>query len=151
MGKIKRIMVHCTGELDNARRNRKYYRHWFFDVKKWKHFGYHIVVYQDGRWEELQPMPDVEKEGCVITDRTRANGCNGANDFTLHIAYVGGIDHKTGREVDTRTEAQRQTLRSLVALMKRTYKVTEVIGHRDWPGVRKSCPCFDAKTTYRNA
>lgn len=151
MGKIQRIMIHCTGEHDNAKRNREYYRHFFFDVKKWKHYGYHIVVYQDGRWEELQPMPDVSKEGCVITDRTRANGCKGANDFTLHVAYVGGIDHASGRECDTRSQAQKQTLWSLVALMKRTYKVTEVIGHRDWPGVRKSCPCFDAKTTYRNA
>ena len=151
MGKIQRIIVHCTAEPDNAKRNREYYRHWFFDVRRWRHFGYHIIVYQDGRWEELQAMPVAGRDGGVITDTTTANGCAGANDTSLHIAYVGGIDHVTGRECDTRTQAQKQTLWSLLALMKKTYHVTDVIGHRDWPGVKKSCPCFDAKSTYRNA
>lgn len=151
MGKIQRIMVHCTEEPDNAKRNREYYRHWFFDVRRWKHFGYHIVVYQDGRWEELQAMPVAGCDGGVITDTTTANGCKDANDTSLHIAYVGGIDHVTKCKCDTRTQAQKQTLWSLIALMKKTYHVTEVIGHRDWPGVKKSCPCFDAIETYRNA
>ena len=96
-------------------------------------------------------MPVAGRDGGVITDTTTANGCAGANDTSLHIAYVGGIDHVTGRECDTRTQAQKQTLWSLIALMKKTYHVTDVIGHRDWPGVKKSCPCFDAKSTYRNA
>lgn len=151
MGKIQRIIVHCTGEPDNAKRDKAYYRHWFFDCKKWKHFGYHAVVYQDGTWETLQPRPDPLKDGNKITDATKAVGCTGANETSLHIAYVGGIDHVTKKEVDTRTQAQKQTLWSLIALWKREYHITEVIGHHDWPGVKKSCPCFDAKKTYRNA
>lgn len=151
MAKIQRIIVHCTGEPDNARRNGAYYRHFFFDVKKWKHYGYHAVVYQDGRWEQLQAMPEATPNGGVITDATTANGCKGANSSSLHIAYVGGIDHVSLRECDTRTQAQKQTLWSLIVLWKRAYKVTEVIGHHDWPGVKKACPCFDAKKTYAHA
>ena len=151
MAKIQRIIVHCTGEPDNAKRNKEYYRRWFFEVKGWKHFGYHAVVYQDGTWERLQPLPDPVRDGAVITDATTANGCKGANATSIHVAYVGGINHTSGRECDTRTQAQKQTLWSLIALWKKAYGIAEVIGHRDWPGVKKSCPCFDAKKTYLNA
>lgn len=151
MSKVVRIVVHCTGEPDNARRNKEYYRHWFFDTLKWRHFGYHIIVYQDGTWEELQPLPEVQADGGYIDDAHMACGQPGTNHDSIHIAYVGGIDHATRREVDTRTEQQKQTLWSLIVLLKKQYKVNEVIGHRDWPGVRKSCPCFDAKKCYQNA
>ena len=151
MSKIVRIVVHCTGEPDNVRRNREYYRHWFFDVKKWKHFCYHAVVYQNGTWELLQPLPDPIKDKGIITNATMACGQPGTNNDSIHVAYVGGIDHATGIEVDTRTQAQKQTLWALIAMWKQEYWITEVIGHRDWPGVKKSCPCFDAKKTYANA
>lgn len=151
MSKIVRIVVHCTGEPDNARRNKEYYQHWFFNCLHWRHYGYHAVVYQDGTWERLQPLPEAVNGHGVITDATKACGQPGTNENSIHVAYVGGIDHATNRAVDTRTEAQKKTLWSLVAMWKKEYNVTEVIGHRDWPGVNKACPCFDAKTTYRNA
>ena len=119
MAKIRRIIVHCTGEPDNARRNYDYYKHWFFDVRRWKHFGYHAVVYQDGTWQQLQPLPSPIKDGGVISDATMANGCVGTNADSIHVAYVGGIDHISGRECDTRTQAQKQTLWSLIAMWKR--------------------------------
>lgn len=151
MAKIKRIVVHCTGEPDNVKRNKESYRHWFFDVKGWRHFGYHAVVYQNGTWESLQPLPDPIKEGGNITDATLACGQPGTNNDSIHVAYVGGIDHASGKYKDTRTDAQKQTLWALIAMWKEQYKISEVIGHRDWPGVNKACPCFDAKKTYANA
>ena len=148
MAKVKRIMIHCTDEPDNVKRNRAYWEHWFFKVKGWKHFGYHAVVYQDGRWEELQPMPDPISDSGIITNATMANGCKGANSDTIHIAYVGGIDHVTKRRGDTRTIEQKKTLAALVGWLSEAYGIKEVIGHRDWPGVTKTCPNFDAKKTY---
>lgn len=150
MAKIKRIVVHCTGEPNTSKRNSEYYRHWFFDVKKWKHYGYHVVVYQDGSHDHLQPLPSPLTEGSIITDATMACGQPGTNHDSIHVAYVGGIDAKSRAEVDTRTPQQIATLRSLIAGWKKAYCVTEVIGHRDWPGVRKSCPCFDARKEYAN-
>lgn len=150
MGKVKRIMIHCTGEPDNATRNRAYYTHWFFDVQGWHHFGYHVIVYQNGSYNILQPIPKQTTTGGVIDDSTMANGCKGANMETVHIAYVGGIDHTTGKPADTRTLAQKDCLLKLVQLLKQFYKIKEVIGHHDWPGVTKACPCFDAKKEYAN-
>lgn len=151
MSKVKRIVVHCTGEYPDSRRNYEYYRHWFFDVKKWKHFGYHVVVYQDGTWQTLQQWPVLTSDGGMINDASMACGAKGFNSDSLHIAYVGGILRPDGRPADTRTDAQKQTLWSLIALWKKNYKVTEVVGHSQLPTVKKACPCFDAKKTYSNA
>lgn len=144
-------MVHCTGEPDNAKRNKDYYRHWFFKICNWSHYGYHYVVYQNGLFDELQPHPRPINNTGYITNETRANGCKGSNESTIHVAYVGGIDHMTNKPADTRTQSQKETLFSLISKLKKDYNVTEVIGHQDWPNVRKSCPCFDAKKTYANA
>lgn len=151
MAKIKRIVVHCTTEPSNARRNREYYHHYFFEVKKWKHYGYHAIVYQDGTWEVLQPLPVVTADGGRITDATTANGAAGYNSDSLHIAYVGGLLPSGLLARDTRTDEQKKTLWAVIACWKKDYKVTEVVGHSQLPGVKKACPCFDAKTVYRNA
>lgn len=151
MSKAIRIVVHCTAEPANARRNKEYYRHYFFDVKKWKHFGYHAVVYQDGRWEQLQPLPEATPNGGNIDNSTMACGAAGYNDNSLHIAYVGGLDRFTNKPADTRTVEQKKTLWALIACWKKAYKITDIVGHNQLKGVTKACPCFDAKQTYRNA
>lgn len=150
MGKIKKIVVHCTGEPANAKRNKEYYRKFFFEVQGWKHFGYHAIVYQDGTWERLQPWPKPTAEGGNITNETLANGAQGHNWDSLHVAYVGGIDPITKKPTDTRTQEQKKTLRAIIAVWKIDYKIDVVVGHRDLPGVKKVCPCFDAIKTYKN-
>ena len=151
MSKVKRIVVHCTGEYPDSRRNYDYYKHWFFDVKKWKHYGYHAVVFQDGTWCVLQPWPEVKKDGGYITNDTTANGAAGYNSDSMHIAYVGGLLPGSLKAADTRTEEQKKTLWAVIACWKRDYQVTEVVGHYQMPGVKKACPCFDARKTYTNA
>lgn len=150
MGKIKKIVVHCTGEPANAKRNKEYYRKFFFEVQGWKHFGYHAIVYQDGTWERLQPRPIATEDGGFITYDTLANGAQGHNWDSLHIAYVGGIDPVTKKPSDTRTQEQKKTLRAIIGVWKIDYKIDIVVGHRDLPGVKKACPCFDAIKTYKN-
>lgn len=150
MAKAKRIMIHCTSEPANVPRSKEYYRHLFFDIYKWSHWGYHAIVYQDGTWQRLQPLPTPVDGHVYLSNATIANGCLGANGDTIHIAYVGGIPNDGRRFADTRTPAQKKTLHDLVKIWKSIYGVTEVIGHRDWPGVKKACPCFDAKKEYSN-
>ena len=79
-----------------------------------------------------------------------ANGCKGANLDSLHVAYIGGLDPLTRVDKDTRTEAQKAALLQTIKQWKQLFGITEVIGHRDWPGVKKSCPCFDARKEYAN-
>lgn len=150
MSRIQRIVVHCTAEPANAVRDRDYYEHLFFEVYKWKHWGYHVIVYQDGTWEILQPLPKEQPWGGFIDDSTRANGAEGYNFNSLHIAYVGGLATESYRPSDTRTKQQRETLRVLITKWKYQYKVNEVVGHSQLPGVKKACPCFDARKEYEN-
>lgn len=150
MAKIKRIMVHCTEEPANAERSKKYYTWWFFECKHWKHYGYHRVIYQDGSFDDLQPIPAGLKDFGYISDKTLANGCSGANSDTLHVAYVGGLEPITIIHKDTRTHEQKDTLLKTIQEWKQLFGISEVIGHRDWPGVKKSCPCFDAKKEYED-
>lgn len=150
MAKIKRIVVHCTAEPSNAKRSFEYYRHLFFDVYHWTHWGYHCIVYQDGTWEMLQPWPAAREDGGYIDSSTRANGATGYNNDSLHIAYVGGIDPVTKKHIDTRTRYQKATLACIITKWKHDYIINEVLGHNQLPHVRKACPCFDAKKEYEN-
>lgn len=149
MAKPIRIVVHCTGEPAESVRSREYYRHLFFDVYKWHHWGYHCLVYQDGTWEHLQPLPKVMPNGANIDYNTKANGAKGYNNDSLHIAYVGGLNQYSFRPADTRTPEQKATLRVLIAEWKRIYGIKTVLGHCDLDGVTKFCPCFNAEIEYR--
>ena len=151
MARAIRIVVHCTATRAGDRLSREALRHLFFEVNGWKHWGYHAVVHANGSWEVLQPLPEATSNGAMINNNTTANGAAGYNRDSLHIAYVGGLDRATGKPADTRTAEQKKTLWAVIACWTRDYKITEVVGHRDLPGVHKACPCFDAKSTYRNA
>lgn len=150
MNKVQRIVVHCTSDPANAVRSYEYFRHLFFDIYKWKHFGYHAVVYQNGDWERLQAWPAARVDGGFIDNLTMANGAKGYNADSLHVAYVGGLNPTTLEPTDTRTQAQKETLRVLIATWLHRYNITEVVGHRDLLGVHKACPCFDARKEYEN-
>lgn len=150
MAKVKRIIVHCTGEPSTVSRDVNYYKNLFFNVRKWKHFGYHAIVFQNGICATLQPWPQLTPSGGFIDNSTMANGAAGYNSDSLHIAYVGGIDPVTNKPTDTRTPQQKAALTTIIIQWKSLYKVMMVIGHHDLPGVSKACPCFNAIEEYRN-
>ena len=56
--------------------------------------------------------------------------------------YEGGLDEK-GRPADTRTEAQKAAILFLLKDLKNDYPNAKVVGHRDFPNVKKECPCLD--------
>lgn len=150
MAKVNRIVIHCTADPEDAKRNREYFRKLFFENYRWTHWGYHVIVYQNGEWEVLQQLPKQTVYGGFIDAGSLAFGARGYNGDSLHIAYVGGLSTSSFRFADTRTLQQRETLRMLVSKYKQLYKINEVVGHRDLPGVRKQCPCFDARKEYEN-
>ncbi|MBT9636111.1 N-acetylmuramoyl-L-alanine amidase [Segatella copri] len=66
------------------------------------------------------------------------------NAHSIGICYEGGLDEK-GKPADTRTPAQKASLEDLLYSLVLDYPDAEILGHRDLPWVRKSCPCFDVK------
>ncbi|MBR1447284.1 MAG: N-acetylmuramoyl-L-alanine amidase, partial [Prevotella sp.] len=65
---------------------------------------------------------------------------------SLGICYEGGLDIR-GRPADTRTEAQRASLRRLLEDLHRAYPRALIVGHHDL-NPQKACPCYPVVTEY---
>ena len=128
MRDIKYIVVHCTA--GSQRQTVEGLLDYFRRVRKWNNPGYHYVVTAEGKVVQLL---DVEK---------MSNGVRGYNNVSINVAWMGGID-KYGRSVDNRTDDQRLSLKGLVKMLMERFPGAKLMGHRDFPGVAKDCPCFE--------
>ena len=142
---IDTIMIHCTAtpprrevsvaELDRWHKAERFEPYVKPDGTK-VYAGYHLLVHLDGSYERIRP-DDQRGQHCPQQDM---------NNRAVAICYVGGVDINN-KPCDTRTDAQKQTLLSLVRTMKARYPNAQVIGHRDI--APKACPSFNAKYEYR--
>lgn len=141
--RIDYIVVHCTATPEGQERTVDQIR---AEHKKqgWSDIGYHYVVTLDGKVHEGR---DVDIAGSHVA---------GHNAHSIGVVYVGGLENnpkKTYAQLkakDTRTNAQKASLLSLLMDLRRLYSKAIIQGHRDFPGVKKDCPSFDAKMAYRN-
>lgn len=133
MRNITHLVVHCTAtpQTTTIESIQRYWR----ENLKWNNPGYHYIVLPDGQYRALQ---DIVKP---------SNGVAGHNSTSINLSYIGGID-ANGKAFDNRTEPQKITLRLLLRQLKARFPKAEICGHRDFPGVRKDCPSFDAKLEY---
>jgi len=140
MRRIDYIVIHCTATPQTTKIQS--IRNYWKNVLKWRNVGYHFIVEANGNVTQLSDIVNP------------TNGVAGFNTRSIHISYIGGVD-KDGKPVDNRTDAQKQALidtikkvRNEIALKQRFFPVIQ--GHTDFPGVSKSCPCFDAKEEYKD-
>lgn len=126
--KVTYLAVHCTASQPEAK-VASIVKHW--KSLGWKKPGYHILIAADGSYTVLSDFNDP------------TNGVLNYNHNTIHISYIGGIN-KAGKPFDSRTDAQKKTLKYIVGKVSSKYKL-EVKGHRDFEGVRKACPSFEIK------
>lgn len=133
---IKYIVVHCTATpttttLESIKRYWKEQRGWG-DTP-----GYHYFIKRDGTIVQL------------LDEKKSSYGVYKHNSECISIAYVGGID-KDGKPVDNRSDAQKHAMFDIIVRLTEKYPKAEVLGHRDFPGVKKACPCFDVKEWLKN-
>ncbi len=135
MRTINYIAVHCTATQPDAKVEniQRYWR----DNLGWKSPGYHFIIKADGTIVQLLPIDQV------------SNGVAGWNSQIINVCYIGGID-KDGKPKDTRTDAQKVALLCKLRELKQQFPKAKIQGHRDFPGVKKACPSFDAKKEYEN-
>lgn len=146
MRKITLLVVHCTATrctssltpegLEAEHRRRGFAR-----------CGYHYYIRQNG---DIIPMRPIEQTGAHVL---------GFNAHSVGIAYEGGLD-ASGKPADTRTDAQRAALVSLLTQLHEHYPDARICGHRDLsPDLNgngriepseyiKACPCFNAAEEY---
>ena len=134
MRKINYIAVHCTATAQNATIEtlQKYWR----ENLGWIAPGYHHIVTADGEVVKLLEHGNV------------SNGVHGYNAHTINVCYFGGVD-SLNKPIDNRTPKQRKALLVILRQLKEQYPDAIIQGHKDFPNVAKACPCFDAKTEYK--
>ena len=90
--------------------------------------GYHFVIRRNGAIEAGRP------------EWLTGAHCQGHNAHSIGICYEGGLDIR-GQPADTRTEAQRQSMRRLLETLHRDYPQAVIVGHHDL-NPQKACPCI---------
>ena len=144
MRDIDLAVWHCSATKEGE----FFYAH---DIDEWhkkrgfRKIGYHIVVLTNGK---IQYGREIWETGAHA---------QGYNHNSIGICYVGGLDLK-GKPKDTRTSAQRATMKQLKEYLDYFYPGIKHVGHRDLSvdlngdGVitpnewMKACPCFDVKS-----
>lgn len=141
--KITEIIIHCSATPEGKDYTVEDVRKWHLQ-QGWSDIGYHYVIYRDGT---IANGRDVDLVGAH---------CNkgGHNQHSIGVCYIGGVENKAGvaaprqKAKDTRTEAQKMSLLSLLLDLKKLYPDAQIYGHRDFDS-GKDCPSFDARKEYK--
>ena len=132
---IKEIIIHCSATPEGKNFT-------VADIKKWhlargfSDIGYHYVIYLDG---SINKGRDESKVGAH---------CEGHNSNSIGVCYIGGLTIDGIKPKDTRTEAQKKSLISLLKELKCKYPQAKIYPHYKY--ANKACPCFDAEKEYKS-
>ena len=150
--RIDYIVIHCTATPEGQTRTVEQIRAQH-KAQGWGDIGYHYVVTLDGK---VHLGRDADLAGAHVS---------GHNQNSIGVVYVGGLENKPVpynklKAKDTRTDAQKAALLSLLLSLRKLYPYAKIVGHRDFSPDRngngtiepceriKECPSFDAKAEY---
>lgn len=152
---IDAIIIHCSatraGQDLRAKDIDRMHKQRGFDQ-----IGYNFVINLDGTVEHGRPLS-------IAGAHCNTKGFSGSsyNRHSVGVCYIGGLD-VNGKPADTRTGAQKDALRDLVAKLCKEYPILEILGHRDTsPDLNgsgeiepyewiKVCPCFEVRDEFSN-
>ena len=155
MNKIDSIIIHCSATRAGQDFRAKDIDH-IHKQRGFAQIGYNFIIDLDGTVENGRPL-SIDGAHC----NTKGFSEVSYNKHSIGICYIGGLDI-TGQPADTRTEAQKNALRDLVAKLCKEYDIVELLGHRDTsPDLNgngevepaeyiKACPCFDVRSEFSN-
>lgn len=131
MRPITHLVVHCSATPEGRDIGARTIRQWHLD-KGWSDIGYHFVIRLNGVIEmgRAIAIPGAHVEG--------------HNAKTIGICMVGGCDAAM-KPKNTFTPPQFKALHSLLRDLHHSYPNALILGHRDFPGVKKACPSFDTR------
>ena len=128
MRSITLILIHCSAvkpdQLSSVAQIDSWHRERGFKFG----VGYHYVIRRDGSIEAGRPEWMVGAH------------CVNHNKYSIGVCYEGGLDAR-GQPADTRTAAQKATLRQLLTDLHRRYPRAVIVGHHDL-NPQKECPCI---------
>ena len=130
LGLVKFLTIHCAATPEGRHVTHEQITQW--DKAKFGQTSYHWVVELDGSMHR------------TLRDDQLGAHVGRANTGNIGICYIGGVDKKLNPK-DTRTDAQKKSLLTLIRTYKERYPGIVIRGHRDWPGTKKACPSFDVQ------
>ena len=125
---ITLIVIHCSAVKPDQLSSVAQIDSWHRDRGFKFGVGYHYVIRRDGTIEAGRP------EWLVGAH------CVNHNKYSIGVCYEGGLDAR-GQPADTRTAAQKATLRNLLTDLHRRYPRAVIVGHHDL-NPQKDCPCI---------
>ena len=134
MRTITLLILHCSAVRPDQQSSVAQINTWHRQRGFHLGIGYHYVVRRDGSVETGRPEYLIGAH------------CLNHNAHSIGICYEGGLDIR-GQPADTRTEAQKASLRTLLEDLHRRYPKALIVGHRDLSHDR-DCPCFDTVKEY---
>ena len=130
---LEEIIVHCSATKAKSDIGAREIREWHMRDNNWSDIGYHFVIRRDGTLEIGRPISYVGSHAF------------GHNRQSIGICLVGGVDENLKPESNF-TFRQFSCLHQTVNNLIITYpSITKALGHKDLPGVRKECPCFNVQ------
>lgn len=143
MARIKYLIIHCTAtpvgrEVSSAELRRWHTSPVSAGGRGWKQVGYTDMIHLDGTVERLVD----NNEDANVDPWEVTNGAKGYNSVSRHVVYVGGVDANDAKKSrDTRTAAQKESLRRYVLDFHRRHPEVKILGHNQVAA--KACPSFD--------
>ena len=128
MRSITMLIIHCSAVRPDQQGSVAQIDSWH--RKRGFHLGvgYHYVVRRDGEIEKGRP------------EWLTGAHCKNHNAHSIGICYEGGLNIR-GQPDDTRTEAQKASMRRLLEELHLRYPRAIIIGHHDLNPL-KDCPCI---------
>ena len=132
MRSITLIIVHCSAnKAGSALRMADIDR--YHRSLGWKCCGYHYVIPTDGSIEVGRPEEMVGAH------------CVNHNKYSIGVCYIGRLAADGITPADTRTEAQKQALKSLLTDLQRRYPNALILGHCELDYRKPHCPGFKVR------
>lgn len=132
---ITLLIIHCSAVMPFQTSSVEQINEWHL-ARGWKNgVGYHYIIRRDGNIEKGRP------------DEMVGAHCLNHNKHSIGICYEGGLD-ANGNPADTRTDAQKKSMRSLLVELKKKHPNALIVSHNVFSN--KACPCFDAAKEYKD-
>ena len=123
------LIIHCSAVMPAQTSSAAQIDTWHRRDNHWKFgIGYHYVIRRDGAIEPGKPEWMVGAH------------CKNHNAHSIDICYEGGLNIR-GQPDDTRTEAQKVSMRRLLEELHKRYPRAIIIGHNDL-NPHKDCPGY---------